>query len=110
MSTMKIGKAKYGGDKKTYFKLKDGDSVFRIIPPIGDMADDGIWSKYYNIHYGYRNTKGNMRVFQSSLVKDRKTKMVEVPDKALERIQMLKAALDKAKLEKNQPVVERLMK
>jgi hypothetical protein len=107
---MKIGKAKYGGDKKTYFKLKDGDSVFRIIPPIGDLAEDGIWSVYYNVHYGYRNTKGNMRVFQSPLVKDRKTKMVEVPDKALERIQQFKAALDKAKLEKNAPMVERLMK
>lgn len=107
---MKIGDGKFGSEKKTYFKLKDGDSVFRIIPALGDLAADGIWSKYYNIHYGYRNTKGNMRVFQSSLVKNHKTKMIEVPDKALERIQQFKAALEKAKAEKNQPMVERLMK
>lgn len=107
---MKIGDGKFGGEKKTYFKMKDGDSVFRIIPALGDLAADGIWSKYYNIHYGYRNTKGNMRVFQSPLVKDRKTKMTEVPDRALERIQKLKAELEKAKEAKNAPMVERLMK
>jgi hypothetical protein len=107
---MKIGDGKFGIEKKTYFKLKDGDSVFRIIPALGDLAADGIWSKYYKIHYGYRNTKGNMRVFQSCEVKNNKTKMVEVPDRALERIQKLKAELEKAKEAKNAPMVERLMK
>lgn len=107
---MKIGDGKFGGEKKTYFKLKDGDSVFRIVPALGDLAADGVWSKYYKIHYGYRNTKGHMRVFQSSEVKNNKTKMIEIPDKALERIQKLKAELEKAKEAKNAPMIERLMK
>ena len=51
-----------------------------------------------------------MRVFQSPLVKNRKTKMVEVADKALERIEKLKAELEKAKEAKNGELVERLMK
>lgn len=107
---MKIGDGKFGYEKKTYFKMKDGDSIFRIIPGLGDLADDGKWSQYYQIHYGYRNSKGNMITFQSPLVKDRKTKMVEVPDKALERIEKLKAELEKAKADGNAPMVERLMK
>ena len=41
---MKIGKAKYGAGKKTYFKLKDGDQTFRILPPLGDLADDGVFT------------------------------------------------------------------
>lgn len=107
---MKIGKARYGFDKKNYWKLKDGSATFGIVPPIGDLADKGIWSIYYNIHYGYKNSKGNMRVFQSPLVKNRKTKMTEVPDKALERIEKLKAELEKAKAANNGELVERLMK
>lgn len=110
MST-KIGKSKFGGEyvKRKYFKLKDGEVSFRILPPLGNLADEGRWSMFYNVHYGYRNSKGQMRVFQSPLVKNRKTKMVEVPDAALERIETLKAELEKAKKARNQPVVDKLM-
>src|ERR1035437_557294 len=94
---MKLGKAKYGYTKKNYWKLKDGELVFRILPPMGDLADDQIWSYFYNVHYGYKNSKGQMRTFQSPLVKNRKTKMIEVPDAALERIENLKAQWEAAK-------------
>jgi hypothetical protein len=96
---MKIGKPKYGGEfvPTKYWKLKDGESTFRILPPIGELADDGIWSMFYRVHYGYRNSFGKMRVFQSSLVTDRASKMVTVPDAAVERIDKLKAELEKAK-------------
>lgn len=107
---MKIGKAKYGITKKNYFKLKDGDSKFRILPPMGDNADKGIWSVFYKVHYGYKNSKGKLRVFQSSLVVNRKTKMVEVPDAAVERIESLKAKLEEAKVAGNKQVVEKLGK
>lgn len=104
---MKLGKAKYGGDfvPTKYWKLKDGESTYRILPPLGDLADDGIWSVFYKVHYGYRNTSGKMRVFQSSLVTDRKTKMIEVPDAALERIERLKSELEKAKAAGNVPAM-----
>lgn len=107
---MKIGTAKYGFTQKKYFKLKDGESAFRILPPLGDLASEGRWSMFYKIHYGYKNTKGKLRVFQSSLVKNRKTKMVEVPDAAVERIETFKAKLEEAKSAGNKAVVERLGK
>lgn len=99
MSQPKIGKAKFGGEfvKRKYWKLKDGEATFRILPPMGDLADSGKWSQFYNVHYGYKNTKGQMRVFQSPLVKNRKTRMVEVPDAALERIETLKSKFEAAK-------------
>lgn len=107
-----FGKAKKGGEftKRKYFKLKDGDQAFRILPPMGNLADKGVWSRFYNIHYGYKNSKDQMRVFQSSLVVNRKTKMVEQPDAALEKIQKGKAALQAAKDAGNTKLVEQLDK
>lgn len=105
---MKIGKANYGGNKKTYFKIKDGDNTYRIIPPIGDLADDGIWSVFAKIHYGYKNSEGKLRPFESSLVKNYKTKMIEVPDAALERIEKLKAQLELAKKNGDSKMVAKL--
>lgn len=107
---MKIGKAKFGFTQKKYFKLKDGESTFRILPPLGELADEGRWSMFYKIHYGYKNTKGKLRVFQSSLVVNRKTKMVEVADAADQRIKDLKAKLEEAKASGNKAVVEKLGK
>lgn len=107
---MKIGKAKFGFTQKKYFKLKDGESTFRILPPLGELADEGRWSMFYKVHYGYKNTKGKLRVFQSSLVTNRTTKMVEVPDAADQRIKELKAKLEEAKSTGNKAVVERLGK
>jgi hypothetical protein len=93
MST-KIGKAKYGGEfvQRKYFKLKDGESTFRILPPLGDLAESGKWSMFYRVHYGYRSTDNKLKPFVSPEVKNRKTGMVEVPDAAIERIENLKAA------------------
>lgn len=108
--SVKLGKAKYGAGKKTYFKLKDGDSVFGIIPPLGDLADDGIWSVYYRVNYGYVNTAGKSRAFESSLVKNRKSNMIEVPDAAVERLDKLKATLEAAKAKKDKSAIETLHK
>jgi hypothetical protein len=107
---MKIGKAKYGSSKKTYFKLGDTDATYRILPPLGDLADDGIWSLYYKIHYGYTNAAGKSRAFESSLVENRKTKMVEVPDAAKERLEKLKATLETAKAKNDKKAIETLHK
>lgn len=110
MSQPKVGKAKYSGDfvKRKYWRLKDGESTFRILPPLGDLAEAGKWSQFYNVHYGYKNTKGQMRVFQSPLVKNRKTKMVEVADAALERIETLKAKQAAAKTAGDQANAKRI--
>lgn len=105
-----FGKAKYGSNKRNWFKLKDGDSTYRILPPMGDLQEDGRWSAFYRIHYGYKNSKGEMRTFQSPLLQNRKTKMTEVPDAALDRINQLKAKLEEAKKAGNEELKTQLLK
>jgi len=107
---MKLGKATYGGEftKRKYFKLKDGEQTFRILPPMGDLADAGVWSKFYAVCFGYLNTEGKMRTFVSPLVKNHKTKMIEVPCAATQRIEKLKAELAKAKEAGNDAAVKQL--
>ncbi len=109
---MKIGNANYSGGykKKKYFKLKDGENVYRILPPLGALADEGRWSMFYNVHYGYKNSKGENRPFQSPLVQNKKTKMIDAADPALERLEKGKAALEKAKAANDLPMIERLSK
>ena len=90
---MKIGSPKQqgtqGSNTKNYFKIQKGTNVYRILPPMGDLADAGIWSRYYSVHYGYRNLENKMFVFQSPEVVNRKTKMVEVEDPAKVKIDRL---------------------
>lgn len=105
-----FGKAKFGGNKRTWFKLKDGESVYRILPPMGELQEDGRWSQFYRIHYGYKNSANQMRTFQSPLVRNMKTKMIDVQDAALERIESLLAKLDEAKKAKNEEMVTSLLK
>lgn len=105
-----FGKAKFGGNKRTWFKLKDGESVYRILPPMGDLQEDGRWSQFYRIHYGYKNSANQMRTFQSPLVRNMKTKLIDVPDAALQRIEQLLAKLDEAKKSKNEELVGQLLK
>lgn len=99
-----FGEAKLGGGTSThYFKFpKEGGSlVLRILPPYGSLRASGRWSQYYVTHFGYRDTKGKMRTFESPEVINRQNKMVEVSDAAMERIKALRAAQDKAKVEGN---------
>lgn len=107
---MKIGKPKYGNSRKKreYFKLKDGESTFRILPPMGDLADKGIWSMYYAVHFGYKDSEGRLRPFVSPLVKNNKTKMIEVPDAALDHLNKMKAAYEEAKRNGDSATVDRL--
>lgn len=107
---MKLGNAKYGGERKKrkYFRLKDGEATFRILPPMGNLADKGVWSVFYSVHFGYKNSKDQLRPFQSPLVKNNKTKMIEVPDAALDRLLKLKAQYEDAKKSGNQELVKKL--
>jgi hypothetical protein len=107
-------KPKYSGEstfkKRNHFKLKDGDVVARILPqPKGSNAEySSDWSKYHSVQFGYKNSEGKFRPFESSLVKNNKTKMVEVPDAALDRINDLKAKLETARSEGNGPLTAKL--
>ena len=107
---MKIGKAKYGAQnqQRKYFKLKDGEQAYRILPPLGELADQGRWSVFHSVHYGYKSTDGKQKPFLTSEVKNRKTGMIEVADAAKDRITNLKAKLEEAKKAGNKAVVDRL--
>lgn len=108
MST-KIGKARYGsGSQRKYFKLKDGDQAFRILPPIGELADAGRWSVFHSVHYGYKTSDGKQKPFLSPEVKNRKNGMVEVADAAKERIETLKTKYEEARKTGNKAVFEKL--
>ena len=78
---MKVGKTKYNGGKKV-FKIKDGDNVYRILPPLGKLADAGRFSQYYRIEWGYKGTNGRMRPFQDCRKVNYQNKMVEVESAA----------------------------
>lgn len=107
-----FGKANYDGGfkKRNWWKLKDGQSVYRILPPMGELREDGIYSVFWKVHYGYKNSKKQTRVFHSPEIKNFKTKMIENPDAALERIQKLKAQFEEAKKTGNVELVARLDK
>jgi len=83
--------------KKNYFYIGQGSNVYRILPPMGNLAKDGIWSRYYEVHFGYKNAEGRMKPFQSCEVKSRDRKMIEVPDAAKERIKKLENQLNAIK-------------
>ena len=90
---MKLGKAKYSGEKKEIFKIKDGDNVFRILPPMGNLADAGVWARYFRVVWGYKDSNGKLRPFVSPRVVNFKTKMVEVDCAAFNRTERLKNEL-----------------
>lgn len=105
-----FGEASFGGSRTNWFKFpKEGGSlILRILPPYGSLREKGRWNQYYAIHFGYRDSKNQLRPFQSCEVINRQNKMVEIADPASERIKGIKMAQDKAKLENNTAVVQRL--
>jgi hypothetical protein len=88
---MELGKANYnGGSRKTFFKMKDGNNIYRILPPLGSLAKDGHWRKYHTVVYGYKNSKGKMETFLDCRKVNFTTKMVEVESAAFLRSERLK--------------------
>jgi hypothetical protein len=105
-----FGKSNFGGNNKQrkYFKLKDGEQVYRILPAMGELAESGRWSAFHSVHYGYKNTEGKQKPFLSCEVKNRKNGMIEVADAAKDRITTLKAKYEEAKKTGNKAVLEKL--
>lgn len=108
--SVKIGKAKFGAQnqQRKYFKLGDGEQAYRIIPPLGELADQGRWSVFHSVHYGYKSTDGKQKPFLSCEFKNRKNGMIEVADAAKDRITNLKAKYDEAKKTENKTAIDAL--
>jgi hypothetical protein len=109
---MKTGKPNYDGSqfkKKNHFKVKDVPVVARIIGPIPELSGDGVWNKYHAVVFGYKNSEGKHRVFESPLVTKDKGKTVVTPCAATARVNDFKAKLEQAIAENTNPkLVERL--
>ena len=107
MSSLKAeyGKKEYA--KKNYFSQKDGDVVYRIIPAQSQFTDNGRdWVKYHSVVFGYKNTEGKVRPFESVRVK--RDGVISVEDPAVKRVEDLKAKLDQAKKDENHELVAKL--
>ena len=116
MSTSRVGSG--GFKKKNQYNQKDGDVVFRIFPPYKEILETypdlnlpavDVWSAYWSVHFGYKNSEGKFRPFESPLQvewKD-KVKTVKVQDPALNRLEDLKAKMAKAIEENNAPLAAR---
>lgn len=106
-----FGEAKLGESGKTHwfkFPKEGGSLVLRVLPPYGSLKASGRWSQYYVTHFGYRDTKGKLRTFESPEVINRSNRMIEVADPAMERIKALRAAQEKAKIENNTELVKKI--
>lgn len=108
-----FGQSNDGGGsytKRKYFDLKDGESVYRILPAMGEDQNTGTWSVFWKVHFGYKNSEGKLRLFHSPEVKNNKTKMIDVPDAALNRITKLKAQFEEAKKGNDSELIAKLDK
>lgn len=104
--------------KKNRYQLKDDPIIFRILPqPKGSEYNSLVynntpfsneWHKFHSIVFGYKNMEGKHRVFESPFVKNNKTKMVESPCAATERVTTLKAKLEEARATSNAAVQPKL--
>lgn len=77
------GKPKYSsGPKGKNFNLKEGDNVYRFLPPMHSFADEGLWSTYVSTHFGYYGTdptdsnKTRLKTFKCIQKDDRQSGMV----------------------------------
>lgn len=94
-----IGAPQYGSRKKLNFRLQDGENVYRILPPLGELAAEGVWSVYDCIHWGYKGSRG-ARPFKCIQRKDFKTKMIRVQCPECDKIAEQKALLDSTMAQK----------
>jgi hypothetical protein len=81
MSAFKIGTTKLDGGRKgsgkTFFKLEDGNNLFRILPPMWSLADSDRYYKYWRIHWGFSTSDGHQTPVVCTERKDKNKVVVE---------------------------------
>ena len=80
--------------KKNFFRIKDGDNFYRILPPFGSLAEKGAWLVYGQCHW-LRNAKQQARVIACIQDKDMKTKMVKTRCPICDEVERRKEAAAK---------------
>lgn len=110
------GRTQYAKKKHFAFNKDTNTIIFRVLPqPKGfkygtleysNTPFSGDWHKFHAAIFGYKNTEGKFRTFESPLVK--KNKVVEVPCAATDMITTLKAKLEEARATGNAAVQPKL--
>jgi hypothetical protein len=109
MAISGFGKPKYksaggfeGGGGSNYWNVKEGDNVYRVLPPVHSLADDGKWAIYFGTHFGYRGTadngdpRGRMKTFRCIEEMDFRTRMIRQDCPACDAIKAEEEALKEA--------------
>lgn len=74
-----IGEASYGdGGNNWKVAGKSVDNIYRILPPLGDLASEGKWEAGHAGHWGYENSEGRARLFKCIEVRNPETKEIIV--------------------------------
>jgi hypothetical protein len=97
--SVKVGKAGANKSaKRNYARLKQGSAVWRILPPLGKLADKGVWSVWHEVIFGYKTAEGFMRPFESCEVRNRKNRQM-IETRCPARDEIAKKEADLVKLE-----------
>lgn len=81
---MEVGKPKASGGRDIK-KMEDGDNIYRILPPVGPLMEEGIWQKYYPVVWGYKDSQGNKKPFIDPTEKNLSNGQIEKMSAALKR-------------------------
>ena len=56
--------------RKNYWKLEEGESIYRVLPPYGSLQETNRFSYFWRIHFGFAGTDGKMKPFACIQSKD----------------------------------------
>lgn len=92
-----IGEANIGeGGNNWKVNGKGVDNIYRLLPPLGDLANDGRWEFGHASHWGYENSDKKARLFECIEVKNMETKQITtVCPECSEHIAPMKAERDR---------------
>lgn len=114
MSEVKYGKYSAGNldgrPKKNYFKVKEGSNIFRVLPPFGSLAEQGVIAKYWAA-YWLPFSSGKKRAISSILQMGRDKRIIQ-DDPLYQKIETLKKSLESMKKDgtQNPAIIEALDK
>lgn len=106
MSDNRFGTPRIGGKSQAQlwkaFWIKEGeDNIYRLFPPLGDLAETGTWAVFYRDHngYGVPNPTDPGKPYRRPFMcpkeyKDWKTKLIKVPCVKCDQIETKKAELE----------------
>lgn len=88
-----------GTQKTTYFKIKEGSNLFRILPPFGALRSSKKWSQYYGIFF-LAGTSGKKKVVPTIFNKGRDGQITQHCP-LYNKVQSLRAELETLKTSGN---------